>query len=390
MSRRARPGTGDAHHDATSLTGAGELIDDGGPSCRIDSLHEAAESACVLGEIEVGLDPEGIAVDPATGLVYVSCSRSNAVFVVDLDKLEVVERIPVGTEPIDAVIDLARDHVITADARSDQLSVIDTRSRAVVATVPVGMYPAGLDLDEQGRRVFCGDTMGCTLSVVDLDTLERVATVEAELGAGAVAYDPRHRRIFCVNFVAASVTVIDGDSLEVLARLEVGEGACAVAVNPVRPEVYVVNSLVSTIARFHTGTLEPLGELAVPNAPVGLAAGTAGDRLYTGNRGDGSMSIMGLDGMAWARVPVGAAPGGVTVHPSDPRTLLVANAGSGSITIVRDLFDGPPAARLAELTHPLVGRSIPDFSLPDLHTEQLRHSREWSEKKYILNFFASW
>jgi hypothetical protein len=40
--------------------------------------------------------------------------------------------------------------------------------------------------------------------------------------------------------------------------------------------------------------------------------------------------------------------------------------------------------------HPLVGSVLPEFSLPDLHDDRLRHSREWAEKKYILNFFASW
>jgi hypothetical protein len=37
-----------------------------------------------------------------------------------------------------------------------------------------------------------------------------------------------------------------------------------------------------------------------------------------------------------------------------------------------------------------VGTRLPEFSLPDLRTGQLRSSREWSERKYILNFFASW
>jgi hypothetical protein len=80
----------------------------------------------------------------------------------------------------------------------------------------------------------------------------------------------------------------------------------------------------------------------------------------------------------------------VTVHPGDPRLLLVANSGDGSLTVARDLLDGPPTAAAREARHPLVGRQLPGFALPDLRSGALRDSREWAEKKYILNFFASW
>jgi thiol-disulfide isomerase/thioredoxin len=43
-----------------------------------------------------------------------------------------------------------------------------------------------------------------------------------------------------------------------------------------------------------------------------------------------------------------------------------------------------------EPQHELLGRRLPPFALPDLRTEMLRTSREWAERKYILNFFASW
>jgi hypothetical protein len=70
--------------------------------------------------------------------------------------------------------------------------------------------------------------------------------------------------------------------------------------------------------------------------------------------------------------------------------LLAANSGSGSLTVAEDLLDGPPAALARQVSHPLVGRRLPAFSLPDLRSRQIRHGHEWAEKKYILNFFASW
>jgi DNA-binding beta-propeller fold protein YncE len=163
-----------------------------------------------------------------------------------------------------------------------------------------------------------------------------------------------------------------------------------VAVSPRLDEYYVVRSFPGGVTRIAAASNETLGEIPAPVAPVGLAVGPEADRLYLGNRGDGSVSVLGLDGLEWARIPVGAAPGGVTVHPGDPRLLLVANSGSSSLTVVQDLLDGPPAALARQTSHPLVGRQLPGFSLPDLRSGKIRDSREWAEKKYILNFFASW
>jgi YVTN family beta-propeller protein len=381
--------------DARDLDAAGEVprqlppVIDGGPSCIVDVTGEG-RAYRILGEVAVGLDPEGVAVHRATGRIYVACSRSNAVAVVDPDGLHVVDTIPVGGEPIDIAVDDRSGRVFTADARSDQLSVIDAEAGRVVATVPVGCYPAGLCVDVEGRRIYSGDAAGSTMSVVDLDRLERIGVADAELGAGAIAADPGAGRVYCVNFVASSLSVVDAATLEVTARLALPAGPCAIGVHQESGDVFIADSLASTISRVDGRKAEKVAEMAVPNAPVGLTVGSRDDRLYVGNRGDGSVSVMGLDGTEWSRIPVGAAPGGVCEDPLHPGRLLVANAGSGTLTIVEDLLDGPPATPVAAARHPMVGRKMPELALPDLWTEQLRDLGEWAGRKYVINVFASW
>jgi hypothetical protein len=75
----------------------------------------------------------------------------------------------------------------------------------------------------------------------------------------------------------------------------------------------------------------------------------------------------------------------------DPLTgrLVVSNAGSCSVTIIEDRLTGPFAlSPVAE--HPLVGRRLPPFALPGLAPGVTFDSRQWAERLYILNFFASW
>ena len=39
---------------------------------------------------------------------------------------------------------------------------------------------------------------------------------------------------------------------------------------------------------------------------------------------------------------------------------------------------------------PWIGNKLPAFSLEDYWSGEQRTNRDWAEKKYILNFFASW
>jgi hypothetical protein len=91
----------------------------------------------------------------------------------------------------------------------------------------------------------------------------------------------------------------------------------------------------------------------------------------------------------WARIPVGDGPGGCTVDPLTGQ-LLVTNAGSGSLTVVEDLLAERPSALAPTPPHKLLGRELPPFELPDMRSGVVRSSLEWADRKYILNFFASW
>jgi len=163
-----------------------------------------------------------------------------------------------------------------------------------------------------------------------------------------------------------------------------------VGVVPERGEAFVVNSLAGTVSRVSLDDFTVREELAVGSAPVGLTVAPAHDRVYVSNRGAGTLSVLGVaDGDQWAQLPVGEGPGGVVVDPTDGR-VYVANAGTGTLSILVDRLSGPPATAAVEERHPLIGAKLPEFSLLDFRTGERRSSREWAERKYIVNFFASW
>jgi hypothetical protein len=102
------------------------------------------------------------------------------------------------------------------------------------------------------------------------------------------------------------------------------------------------------------------------------------------------LSVLGVvDGAEWSRIPVGHGPGGVVVDPHSGQ-ILVANAGSQTVSIVEDLLAARPPAPVFEAPSPFIGGRLPEFALEDYWTGERKTNLDWSEKKYILNFFASW
>jgi hypothetical protein len=93
------------------------------------------------------------------------------------------------------------------------------------------------------------------------------------------------------------------------------------------------------------------------------------------------------------RIDVGEAPAGCVIDQVDG-TLLVSNAGSNTLMVIdpNALSDNPssPDPCGSATDHPLVGRPLPRFCLPDLRTGKMRSSLEWAQRLYVINFFASW
>jgi YVTN family beta-propeller protein len=162
-------------------------------------------------------------------------------------------------------------------------------------------------------------------------------------------------------------------------------------VSPAADALCVANSASDSVTRVNLATARVVAEIPVGRGPVGINASPSGDRIYVGNRAEGTVSVIGTaDDREWDRIRVGEAPAGCTVDRQTGH-LLVSNTGTGTLTVIEDKLDGPRGVQIhREPALRLVGRRLPEFDLVDLRSGRLRSSREWSERKYILNFFASW
>jgi YVTN family beta-propeller protein len=107
-----------------------------------------------LAELQVGTEPNGVALSPDGTRAYVANTVSGTVSVVSVNRggrARVLTNIPVGTEPFGVAITPNGTRVYVSNKYSNNVSVIDTRTNRVIQTVGgVGTHPRGIAITNDG------------------------------------------------------------------------------------------------------------------------------------------------------------------------------------------------------------------------------------------------
>ena len=93
----------------------------------------------------------GTLVSPDGRFLYVTTGRSKMVLILDTSTDKVVGSIEVGPRPWGVALSADGKTLFTANGPSDDVSVVDLGTKQVVAKIPVGKGPWGLALIEGVR-----------------------------------------------------------------------------------------------------------------------------------------------------------------------------------------------------------------------------------------------
>jgi YVTN family beta-propeller protein len=116
-----------------------------------------------LDELELyASQPFGVAIAPDKSRIYVTCSGSEIVTVIDVPRLMRFVR--------------GRPHVLAVSYASD----LAASANYVVARIPVGRNPRGLVLAPDGRRLFVANRLDDTISVIDTHSNRVISTIKLE------------------------------------------------------------------------------------------------------------------------------------------------------------------------------------------------------------------
>jgi YVTN family beta-propeller protein len=331
----------------------------------------AAGGYAVTATIPVGSNPEGVAVDPAAGTVYVTNQSDGTVSVVDEATSTVTATIPLGSGqlwayyPEGVAVDPAAGTVYVANAGygfSDggNLSVIDAATSTVTATI-LPFYnppsapadPWGVAVDPTANTVYVTNYRQYgTVAVIDEATSGVTATIPVGSYPEGVAADPAAGTVYVANFDSGTVSVIDEATSTVTATIPVGSGPEGVAADPAAGTVYVT-SADGTVSVIDAATSAVTATISVGSGPRGVAVDPAAGTVYVANSGDDTVSVIDAATSAvTATIPVGSDPSGVAVDPAT-HTAYVANSADDTVSVITP--PAPPSGLAAAVVGPVSG-----------------------------------
>ncbi len=161
-----------------------------------------ADTSNVLAKIDVGKNPEGMAM-ATDGKLYIACSDADRVDVIDTEKKALVasmnlrrdDSAAVGLSPSSVALDESRSRLYVTCAQKNSVDVLDLQSGAMLGSIPTAWYPTSVKVRPSDGMVIVatgkGQGVGPKTSTSDIHqfmhgsvNLVKLST-DAELTQGA-------------------------------------------------------------------------------------------------------------------------------------------------------------------------------------------------------------
>ncbi len=299
-----------------------------------DADASAAAGFEVMRTLEIGQAPHGIRFSPDGGTAYVALSGDDAIAVVDLDTLQVVDRWPAGATPLDlvaldsggwAVTQFRADSLVSLETAAeprtwsvgqapsffgarivdgiaplvsefaDELTLFDVRSGEITARYPTGDRPYPAEITADGVLAFVPNRDAGTVSVIDLlagTTLAEVDVCPRPEGGGLTADD--------VSYIVAcggsdELVYVNTASFEVTTRVAgVGPRPFSVAITADGRYGLVNNASGTTVSVLDVGSRVIIDELTVGEQPIAVRMHPDGRRAFVSSEVSGTFTEIAL------------------------------------------------------------------------------------------------
>lgn len=286
--------------------------------------------------VEVGGTPSGLAVNPVTGLAYVSDPDSGTVSVVDPRTAAVGAVVHVGGEPGDIAVDPKAGRIYVANPPAGTVVVLDGRTHDLVSVIGAGAGASALAVDEEANRVYAVSADTGTLAVLDGVSCTLAALVPGpKPSLGGVAVDAGRKLAYCASTGTDSVEVFSIDSGMFVASVKVGARPTAVAVHAASGSVYVANSGIHHMSIVDPATRTERKTVLLRSESSSLAVHQGTNTVYTNGGQNGLSRIDGASGTLTGELSLGVNPGEVAVDQRT-RTVFVTDPLQGRVSVVRD------------------------------------------------------
>ncbi len=283
-----------------------------------------------------------LTINPATNKIYVAASsynNSGLIRVIDAANnhtLTTIAFIP-GLEPNVIALNPATNQLYVFEGGSNTVMVIDGQTDTPIATRMFGQDLRSAAVNPITNKIYFSDNAGPpVVRVIDGHTYNPGPADSIGVGSNptAVAVDPVTNRIYVANQNSGDVSVIDAVTGMPIMDPATGMNPVAgltpfdVAVNPITNLAYVTNANNGNVSVIDSAA-NKIADITVQGFPHGVAVNPATNRIYVANSGTGTVSVIdGASNINIANVPVGLAPNELAINPSTNRIYVTSSSNS--------------------------------------------------------------
>ncbi len=177
---------------------------------------------------------------------------------------------------------------------SGEVLVVDTATRAVAGRVTVGKVPRGIALAPGGKRFYVTNSWSDTVSEVDATSLQVLRTLPAGFEPTGVTVDAARNVLYVANRLSDDISMIDLAAGADVQRFVAGRGASYVAASPDGAHIYVTH-IYPEIGKFRATPRSEITELDARRQVVAnrLALNNAAGVFHMAFSRDGRVGIAG-------------------------------------------------------------------------------------------------
>ncbi len=194
----------------------------------------------VLAQIDVGVEPEGMAVSPDGKWAVNTSETTNMLHWIDTATNELVDNTLVDQRP--RHVEFTKDSKIlwASSEIGGTVAVVDVESRQIIKTLgfkikgihPDKVQPVGIKLSSDGKYAFVALGPANHIAVVDAKTFEVLDYLLVGKRVWHMAFNTDESRLLTTNGVSGDVSVIDVANLKVIKSIKVGRYPWGVVVTP--------------------------------------------------------------------------------------------------------------------------------------------------------------
>lgn len=343
-------------------------------------IHRALSATVLL--VVLAVVVLAAAPEPARGgsqqKLYVLNSELDTMSVVDVASNEVIGTVQVGLEPHGLAAPKAHDVLWVSAEGTDELVKVDPSEDRVLARYAVGRRPNEIDVTSDGRLVFIPALVDGVYQVFDTEAEKIVATLPTDGFPHNVVVSPDDRFAYLTPMdrgpyyteeqakalripysLNDKLYVLDIESLSVVATVQLPDAPRPIAMHPDGHRVYVNRDellgfeVVDTETRRHIATAHfdmTREERATPSRSHGIGVTPDGREVWSTDINNGVVHVFDVaedQPRHIARMATGGTPLWLTIAP-DGRTVYVSNTADNTISA----FDAKTKKEIARIEFP--------------------------------------